>query len=812
MKTIDFTDDDQVAMDKILTDLDRTVVLNAPEDADFEVVIGKFKDAKKKLEKNGPTAKLWIQYFEMITLVKQFIEAERMGNWKLHLDTIKKMLPYFHASGHFLYAKSAQLYLQDMENLKEKMTPREYHRFTTAGYFTIRRSEKFWSGIFSDMTIEQTLIRLMKICGGLTHGRGYTDSVIALWILGMASMHNVCYEMEKFCGVLLEMSEQHVDMRLSRIARDNADVEKLISWFSQYTPFPNINEIMSISTGIVGDEKINCHMSREIGNNGLSRIIGENFDSVKFKRKDKVLPLATISNSIKVDTLSVPINPLLLFQRMCVTKQSDEQLKEYLSYELAPFPMSIFTEEGMRKGTKSSLYSAFAPLPDDTPLGSHIIHVVDGDYLLHKVVWNHGINFESICMRYIEYVRQHHGQNTIIVFDGYPENATEKCTKSAERQRRSRNVQSADIIFIETTFPTASQEKFLANESNKRRFISMLMRKFQQYNFAVRQATEDADVLIINTALEMSSTYQSVIVVGEDIDLLVLLTSLAKSDQNIYFSKPAKGRNPGQLFSPQSFKYKAAVADHILFIHAFSGCDTTSAIFGIGKIKFITTLQNNKQLVDVLRIFKEQDADLEKVASAGERFLIHLYGGDASKDTLHTLRYLRFTRSIIKIKFNLASLPPTKEAAREHSLRTYHQVQAWSGIEKNPHHFGWQRSKNELVPIKSTRDPAPPALLQLISCKCKTKCRAACGCRKAGLKCSIICQHCSGQTCDNISNLRDGIEEDEINDDEIQTGVDHASIFCEFILHETEKEVHEDIYNEEFNDEQPGPSKRIRLE
>lgn len=42
------------------------VVLNAVEDTDF--VIGKFKDTKKKLEKNGLTAKLWIHYFEMITL------------------------------------------------------------------------------------------------------------------------------------------------------------------------------------------------------------------------------------------------------------------------------------------------------------------------------------------------------------------------------------------------------------------------------------------------------------------------------------------------------------------------------------------------------------------------------------------------------------------------------------------------------------------------------------------------------------------------------------------------------------------------
>lgn len=138
--------------------------------------------------------------------------------------------------------------------------------------------------------------------------------------------HNVCYEIERFCEVLFETSGQHVDMKPSRIAHDNANVEKLISWFSQYTPFPNINDIVSISTDIVKDEKINCHMSREISNDGLSRIISENSDLVKFKRKDKVLPLytaTTINNSIKVDTLSVPINPRLLFQSASLSNQTN---------------------------------------------------------------------------------------------------------------------------------------------------------------------------------------------------------------------------------------------------------------------------------------------------------------------------------------------------------------------------------------------------------------------------------------------------------------------------------------------------------
>ncbi|GBM19930.1 hypothetical protein AVEN_164881-1 [Araneus ventricosus] len=32
----------------------------------------------------------------MTTLIKQFIEAERSGNWDLHIATIQQMLPFFH--------------------------------------------------------------------------------------------------------------------------------------------------------------------------------------------------------------------------------------------------------------------------------------------------------------------------------------------------------------------------------------------------------------------------------------------------------------------------------------------------------------------------------------------------------------------------------------------------------------------------------------------------------------------------------------------------------------------------------------------
>lgn len=63
------------------------------------------------------------------------------------------------------------------------------------------------------------------------------------WTSGML----FCEEVENFCGVLSATTEQHVDMRSSRITRDNADVEKLDLWFVEHPPFHEGTELLSIS-------------------------------------------------------------------------------------------------------------------------------------------------------------------------------------------------------------------------------------------------------------------------------------------------------------------------------------------------------------------------------------------------------------------------------------------------------------------------------------------------------------------------------------------------------------------------------------
>ncbi|CAC5403501.1 unnamed protein product [Mytilus coruscus] len=68
--------------------------------------------------KKNRTSKLWLQYTEMIQILRQFIKAERTGNWELHLKSVKDMLPYLAASGHNLYTKSVYVYLMMMQQLE----------------------------------------------------------------------------------------------------------------------------------------------------------------------------------------------------------------------------------------------------------------------------------------------------------------------------------------------------------------------------------------------------------------------------------------------------------------------------------------------------------------------------------------------------------------------------------------------------------------------------------------------------------------------------------------------------------------------
>jgi hypothetical protein len=90
----------------------------------------------------------------MVDIMRQFIRASHSGDWNLHLITLNKMLNLFAGTGHIYYAKSARLYLQRMLELPHTH-PWMHYKLAVDGFHVIRRSERYWTGLWPDLVIEQ---------------------------------------------------------------------------------------------------------------------------------------------------------------------------------------------------------------------------------------------------------------------------------------------------------------------------------------------------------------------------------------------------------------------------------------------------------------------------------------------------------------------------------------------------------------------------------------------------------------------------------------------------------------------------------
>ena len=126
-----------------------------------------------------------------------------------------------------------------------------------------------------------------------------------------------------------------------------------------------------------------------------------------------------------------------------------------------------------------------------------------------------------------------------------------------------KNHTCADVDFKESMVENITQEKLLS--SDKIRLISRLKKKFEESNFTVKQAAENVDKLIVNTAISMSSSLNSVFIEGEDVDLLVLLTSFAKDHSNVFLKKPNKDKSIEKIESPKSLQFSENISDNIHF-------------------------------------------------------------------------------------------------------------------------------------------------------------------------------------------------------------------------------------------------------
>lgn len=178
-------------------------------------------------------------------------------------------------------------------------------------------------------------------------------------------------------------------------------------------------------------------------------------------------------------------------------------------------------------------------------------------------------------------------------------------------------------------------------------------------------------------------------------------------------------------------------------LHAITGCDSTSALAGIGKKKGWQVLLHNEQHQDSLGLLGSQQSLSDDIATQCEAFICDLYPRSRMKPhTLNELRYFLFCQNR-KQKNEL--LPPTSDSLLQNLKRVKYQTfvlrKALTAIQHlpQPESNGWVREDSSLKPVYMSKEPASSSLLELMTCTCQSGCQRNCSCDNTGLSCSEAC-------------------------------------------------------------------------
>ena len=93
------------------------------------------------------------------------------------------------------YAKAMRVYLQQMSSLLDTH-PWLHEQFMKVRH-SIRRSDRYWSGLSCDIVIEVRVMRSIKGRGGLTRGRGIHETVRTVWVNTMTECAQVHVAMSR---------------------------------------------------------------------------------------------------------------------------------------------------------------------------------------------------------------------------------------------------------------------------------------------------------------------------------------------------------------------------------------------------------------------------------------------------------------------------------------------------------------------------------------------------------------------------------------------------------------------------------------
>ena len=571
-----------------------------------------------------------------------------------------------------------------------------------------------------------------------------------------------------------------------------------------------IPQLIALTTNDVATKDIQddilCARERGIEfvkKNAQQRLVNKElslFDPLK-KNKSKTfanLYKASVNHQNKNKSVKADRN---LIQKLFNASQAGRsiEMQTILQHELSLVPLSLAkSNEQMNSTSKSALLQILSKdIGIDVPYeicnvengSTSTCVLIDGHALIQKLgkpsnCRTFGDYAEVFSQAVLKYFR-HSVKRVDIIFDRY---LVESIKSSTRGKRLGKKRPIRKIINHRDVPLPQTWAQFIALDENKADLAQFLSENLSKHNvlpgmevvtaggfsnaeksqsnirgdiLTLAADHEEADTRIILHSLEaISQGFNRLEVICQDTDvLLMLIHHLDPNSAEVWMiSGTAKQRKcyPVHLITKQ---LSQPVIENILGFHAFTGCDTTSSFAGYGKRTCWKVFLKNPQLL--------QGIGRDGHSAPAEQFVCHLYGATEPTAGVNKGRLDLFQKG----KKSLEMLPPTADSFELHLARANYQAKIWLhaaqtkiSIESPSTCGGWKLDELGLHMVWSGLPPVPEACIELVACRCKTKCKmTSCKCYQLGQICIPACG-CDAENCLNPTGKVPDNEPNELDD------------------------------------------------
>lgn len=349
-----------------------------------------------------------------------------------------------------------------------------------------------------------------------------------------------------------------------------------------------------------------------------------------------------------------------LFGHMIMASQSRNlNIKDVLAHPLGPLPWALSNPDGsLRKTNKAALARELEKsVASVEEIGENTACIIDGMSLVQRVKGD-GKTFGEIAKSLLHQALLE-GRNSAridIVFDVYWKTSI----KNAERSGRGSGG-STQWKNIAPGHNVVQWRKLLSNSESKTALIQFFV---DQWKLAESQAMlqdkqfittcgetcyclneegwntveelkcshEEADTrMLLHASHASHNGYQTLLIVSEDTDVMMLSLACCKRINALLYQKTGtQNRTRYMNISNLAQCLGEDLCDALIGMHAFTGCDSTSAFAGKGKLGALKLVKESKTFQESFKSLGTSWDVSEEVHRNMESFVCRMYAPSSS--------------------------------------------------------------------------------------------------------------------------------------------------------------------------------------